>query len=425
MSQPAGANAPARSDQPAGVDDPAPREWEDETDLVALAYGPALFGLTYRFADPAVEARFWAAMLPQGRRRLVILCWVALIVSLPRLAAQLAGLLHNPLYLQALLARGGQVAVCVATLALLRRVRSPYTLERLGLFFGVTYIGARCLLLPNISSVGSAAMVVGSAALLLFGLPVRLILLAPAMLVSSALMLAIWSCGTPLPSWTARIQVGEWLAVVDLLGITAVRMMGLTLRRQFALGQALRHLATHDSLTGIANRRHHDQFLTREWRRCREEARPISLVLLDVDYFKLLNDHIGHGAGDECLRDLARLLVQCVTVPTSLVARTGGEEFTCVLPDTSPQEALKVAESISACVASAGMPHPHSPLGPHITVSLGVATAYPAQGLALRDLTALADQLVYEAKADGRACLRHQVLSPSPVRPPRVEAGSL
>ena len=363
--------------------------------------------------------------MPQGRRRLVILAWAALIVSLPRLASQFAGMLHDPGYQLTMAARAAQIAICVATLVSLRRLSSPRTLELLGVLFGASYIATHCVLLANSGSGGSAAMVVGSVALLLFGLPARLTILAPAMLVSSALMLAVWSRGTPLPSWTARIQVCEWLVVVDLLGITAVRMMGLTLRRQFALGQALRHLATHDGLTGIANRRYHDQVLTREWHRCQQEARPLSLILLDVDFFKLLNDHVGHEAGDDCLRELARLLVRCVALPASLVARAGGEEFSCVLPDTSPEEARTLAEAIAAAVASAGMPHPHSPLGPHITVSLGVATAWPTQGLTLRDLTALADRMVYEAKANGRACLRASVLSLAPAWPARVGAGSL
>jgi diguanylate cyclase (GGDEF)-like protein len=382
-------------------------------------------GLTYRFADPEVEARFWNAMMPQGRRRLGILCWAVVIMCLLRPVAELAGVLHDPGLDLTLATRGGQVAICLATLLLLRRLSSPGMLELLGGCFGLSYIATRCLLLAHSSPEGCGAMIVGSAALLLFGLPVRLARLAPAMLVGSALMLAVWSRGPLPPSWMARVQVGEWLIVVNLLGMTAVRMMGLTLRRQFALGQALRHLATHDGLTGIANRRHHDQFLTREWQRCQEEGRPISLVLLDVDFFKLLNDRVGHEAGDDCLRGLARLLVRCVAAPASLVARTGGEEFSCVLPDTTPEEALKVAEGIIACLASVGMPHPHSPLGPHITVSLGVATAYPAPGVALRDLTALADRLVYEAKADGRACLRQQVLSLATVHPPRVGAGRL
>ena len=395
---------------------------EDEADLVALAYGPAPFGLTYRFADPKVEERFWAAMMPQGRRRLMILCWVTLVACLPRLVAQLTGLLHDPGYWATLAARCGQIGVSTATLILLRRLSSPRMLELLGAAFGLIYITTRCLLLGNMAPDGTAAMVVGAVALLLFCLPARLTLLAPAMLVASALMLVFWSRGTRHPSHLGVLQVGEWLIVVNLLGMTAVRMMGLTLRRQFALGQALRHLATHDGLTGIANRRRYDQVVTQEWVRCQDAALPLSLVLLDIDFFKLLNDHIGHAAGDECLRDLARLLVSSVAMPASLVARTGGEEFTCVLPGAPPEAALKVAEQITAALALVGMPHPHSPIGPHITVSLGVATAYPVHSLTLRDLTGLADRLVYKAKADGRACLRQQVLSRAVVRQPKAEA---
>ena len=263
------------------------------------------------------------------------------------------------------------------------------------------------------NSGGSAAMILGTITLLLFGLPADIVFIAPAMIVSSALLLAIWSAATPAPNDVALLQLGEWLVVVNFVGLAIMRMMRLTLRRQFALSQALRHLATHDALTGIANRRRYDDVLARQWSRCEEEALPLSLILLDVDFFKLLNDGIGHAAGDECLRDLARLMARCVGSAGNLVARTGGEEFACVLPGASPEDATRVADCITEALNELGLPHPHSPLGPHITVSLGVATAYVAKGLTLRDLTGLADRLVYEAKADGRACVRQRVLTQS------------
>jgi diguanylate cyclase (GGDEF)-like protein len=389
---------------------PTEREEDDEADAAALAFGPAIVGLTYHFADEAVERRFGAAMANQGRRRLTALCWVALLVCLSRLAAPLLGLIAGSGSRLSLAAQLAQMAICIVVLALLRRQRSSRMLEILGALFGASYVAITCFLLPGMAEDGSVAMVIGTIALLLVALPVRLPLLAPASIVASALMLFAWGSSRPAPSRLALFQALEWLIVVNLLGLTAVRMMRLTLRRQFALTQALRHLATHDALTGIANRRRYDQFLARQWGRCRDAGQPLSLVLLDVDFFKLLNDRIGHAAGDDCLRELARLLARCVDPATSLVARTGGEEFACVLPDASAEDALELATCITTELDTLGMPHPHSPLGPHITVSLGVATAYPAQGMALRDLTALADRLVYEAKAEGRACLRAQVL---------------
>ncbi len=388
----------------------AVRDEQDEADEAALAYGPSIVGLTYHFADPAVEQRFWSAVAPQGSRRLTALCWIAMILSLSRLAAPFLGLAHDPGFDPNLPARIVQIAICVAVLGVLRRQRSPQLLEWLGAGFGISYVAIRCWLLPNMTTDGSVAMVVGTVALLFMALPVRLPLLAPASLVGSAIMLWVWSLGSPSPSRIAVLQAVEWVAVINFLGLGAVRMMRLTLRRQYALSEALRHLATHDGLTRIANRRRYDQVLAREWARCREAGQPLSLIVLDVDFFKLLNDHIGHAAGDDCLADLARLLVRCVDRPGALVARTGGEEFAVILPETLPQDARRLAECITTALAKLALPHPHSPIGPHITVSLGVATIYLGQGHTLRDLTGLADRLVYAAKADGRACLRQEVL---------------
>jgi diguanylate cyclase (GGDEF)-like protein len=107
---------------------------------------------------------------------------------------------------------------------------------------------------------------------------------------------------------------------------------------------------------------------------------------------------------------MARLLRQSVSRPGDLVARTGGEEFACLLPGSAAARARDIAERIAAAVRAQRMPHPGSPIGPHITISLGVATAWPGAGATLRDLTALADRLVYEAKNGGRDCIRQGAL---------------
>ncbi len=395
-----------------GVDGlPTGSDSQDEAEDGAITHSPAIVGLTGHFADKDVERRFAAAIAFQGRRRLVILCWVGVALSISRLLASVAGLAADPALYRSLPARLVQIGICIALLAILRRPRSPALLERLGAAFGISYIVIQCWLLPDMAGDGSIAMVIGTVALLLSGLPVRLSLLAPASIAGSAIMLFVWATQRPAPTHVALLQATEWLIVINLLGMSGLRMMRLTLRRQYALSETLRHLATHDALTAVANRRRYDHVLAREWARCREARQPLSLLLLDVDFFKLLNDHIGHAAGDDCLRELAGLLMRCVDQPAALVARTGGEEFACILPDTSPAEALQVAQCITHSLDRLGMPHPHSPIGPHITVSLGLATAWPAQGHTLGDLTGLADRLLYKAKAQGRACLRQQVIT--------------
>jgi diguanylate cyclase (GGDEF)-like protein len=390
---------------------PGRRADDSDAEEAARTFGPEIVGIFHRFADPDMEQRYRAALAPQAQLRLVSLVWVALCVTLVRIALPTLGLVQDTGASAALLIRVVQILLCLGLILAMRKQRSYTAVEAGSAFFAVTYIASRCCLLPQINTDGSLAMVVGTVPLLYFGSPLRVGLLAPIMLAGSAAMLAAWAMGHPAPSRLAVVQVIEWLVVLNLLGIVAMRMMRFSLRRLFSLSHALRHLATHDGLTGIANRRHYDQVLDREWSRCRLEGCDISLVLIDVDFFKLLNDGVGHEAGDDCLRDIARLLEHCVREPGSLVARTGGEEFACLLPGLGEVPARAVANRITAALRDQCMPHPDSPIGPHITISLGVATARPAEGFTMRDLTGLADRLMYSAKSDGRDCIRQQRLS--------------
>jgi diguanylate cyclase (GGDEF)-like protein len=392
------------------MDQAAAREPDEESDATDRFHGPEIVGLMHRFADPDMERRFLAAMAPQSRRRLASLAWVCLVVSLFRLAAPILGIIPPLAARPDLWVRIMPALVCAATLLVLARRPRPPLLEVTAFVFAVLYLAATCALIGWPPSDGSAAMIVGTVALLYFGTPVRITCLAPIMVAGSICQLMVWAAGQPSPSRLALAQVAEWLGVVNLLGVVAMRLMRYTLRRQWSLSFALRHLATHDGLTGIANRRHYDDMLAREWRRCRRDGVDISLILMDVDFFKLLNDGVGHEAGDDCLRELASVLVQCVQRPGDLVARTGGEEFACVLPGTGAEDARLLAERIAAAVRAQGMPHPGSPLGPHITISLGVATARPSGGHTARDLASLADELVYAAKSGGRDCIRQKVL---------------
>ena len=173
----------------------------------------------------------------------------------------------------------------------------------------------------------------------------------------------------------------------------------LLLKRQADL---LRALSFIDGLTGIANRRRFDEVLLREWRRCARSHLPLSLIMLDVDHFKAYNDHYGHQAGDECLRSVATLLDEQMKRPGDLVARYGGEEFICLLPETDVDGATSVAERLREAVVGQQLPHALSPVGGHVTISLGVASAMPLGEAPPDGLTQLADRLLYEAKRAGR-----------------------
>ena len=173
----------------------------------------------------------------------------------------------------------------------------------------------------------------------------------------------------------------------------------ILLKRQ---ADTLRQLSFLDGLTGIANRRRFDEVLAREWRRCGRSRLPLSAVMIDVDRFKAYNDLCGHHAGDVCLRTIARVLAEQVRRPADLVARYGGEEFVCLLPETDPAGAARVAETLRAAVEGEGILHPDSPAGPHVTVSLGHATLVPDGDCPPGRLLALADEHLYAAKKAGR-----------------------
>ncbi|PSR17718.1 hypothetical protein C8255_11075, partial [filamentous cyanobacterium CCP3] len=166
--------------------------------------------------------------------------------------------------------------------------------------------------------------------------------------------------------------------------------------------QELQRLTLIDGLTGIANRRHFDQYLEQEWQRAVRERLPLSLILLDVDYFKCYNDHFGHQEGDACLRQIAQTARQTTHRATDLAARYGGEEFAVILPNTDRDGALYLAESLRAAVKALHLPHPKSTVTPWVTISLGVATCYPSAKLNPINLLTTVDGLLYQAKQQGR-----------------------
>jgi diguanylate cyclase (GGDEF)-like protein len=164
----------------------------------------------------------------------------------------------------------------------------------------------------------------------------------------------------------------------------------------------LENLSATDGLTGIPNRRRFDEFLDCEWRRTMRSQLPLSLIMLDLDFFKAYNDHYGHLAGDDCLRQVAEALAGGVRRPADLVARYGGEEFVCVLPETEMSGARQVAQQLWEKVGALQIPHAYSSVSEHVTISAGVATLTPAVGQKLTDIIARADAQLYVAKRSGR-----------------------
>jgi diguanylate cyclase (GGDEF)-like protein len=165
---------------------------------------------------------------------------------------------------------------------------------------------------------------------------------------------------------------------------------------------ALSQMARLDGLTGLSNRRTFDDMLDREWRRLARVGQHLSIIMFDVDHFKLYNDTYGHGAGDICLKKVAQCAVNALQRPADMVARYGGEEFVAVLPDTMMVGAAAVAEAIRENVAAENIPHERSPTAKHVTVSLGHVSVVPKAGRPATELVAAADRALYAAKGSGR-----------------------
>ena len=157
--------------------------------------------------------------------------------------------------------------------------------------------------------------------------------------------------------------------------------------------ETLHRISTQDGLTGVANRRHFDDTLSLEWRRAARSGMPVSLLMLDIDFFKRFNDAHGHQAGDEVLRRVAQVLSDTVHRAADVVARYGGEEFVVLLPETAEEHAREIAESLRAHIEKLGT----------VTASLGVATQVPTRDASnAEELVKRADEALYEAKRLGR-----------------------
>ncbi len=160
-------------------------------------------------------------------------------------------------------------------------------------------------------------------------------------------------------------------------------------------------LSATDGLTGIANRRMYDELALREWRRCERMRKPFSLVMVDVDHFKLFNDKYGHQTGDECLKKVAEQVGRVAPRATDLAARYGGEEFVLVLGETDADGAKWIANRLRVQVSELNIPH-YASQSRHVTISCGVASVMPNDKVALEVLLKSADHALYQAKKTGR-----------------------
>jgi diguanylate cyclase (GGDEF)-like protein len=207
-----------------------------------------------------------------------------------------------------------------------------------------------------------------------------------------------------LESTSADFFTPEVCATFDAIALQiagAVHLARVVAELEVA-NRKLERLSMSDGLTGIANRRCFDQQLEEQWQRRLRDGQPLALLLVDVDFFKALNDACGHVLGDDCLRAVASLCAEVGDAARALVARYGGEEFVLLLPGTDLQGAQRLAEQLCRRVEALAIAHPASPIGPHVTISVGVGAVVADDSRSSRALVVAADHALYAAKAGGR-----------------------
>lgn len=202
-----------------------------------------------------------------------------------------------------------------------------------------------------------------------------------------------------------RNAAGETEALIGFMFDISERKK--TEERLLALQKQLEEYSYKDGLTGINNRRMFDSVLEVEWASAQRTRRPLSLVMLDIDYFKQFNDHYGHIEGDDCLRLVAQTLAHAAVRPRDCVARFGGEEFALILPETDGESAKRIAERCRRLIGQLRIPHEQSRVAQLLTLSLGVGTIVPAAGDTPQAFLAGVDRLLYQAKREGRDRLLH------------------
>ncbi|MGD8484384.1 MAG: diguanylate cyclase, partial [Thioalkalispiraceae bacterium] len=196
------------------------------------------------------------------------------------------------------------------------------------------------------------------------------------------------------------------LAALFMIYIILMYLSAIKFHNRLAKSLQIRfeneQLADMDELTGLYNRRSMDKYLASEWNRHYRSQKPLSLLFIDIDFFKQYNDTHGHAGGDQCLVEVSQLLKNNVQRSSDMVARFGGEEFAVILPETGEADAMQVAEKIHSGLTQLQIPHESSPVAAHVTMSVGVATMVPEQTDNSNLLLKMADEALYQAKNTGR-----------------------
>lgn len=359
---------------------------------------------TARLVDPQCEHDYRLQRFTDDRRRALLLMALVAAAGVLNLLVELQTFRSGTSTFAGMIPPVASICLPLIGLFVIMRIRSPRVLETLMI------VSASVGTVTRLSMLTLHPGMIGMWSTMMVGIIFVIYLYLPIDFVASVATAAGFS--VIAPTWW-HLSQGDllapevfyrgliWIGLANALGFIAANCLQRSLRTQYAQSLVLQELLSTDAMTGIANRRRFDDALEREWRRCARAGTPLSLLMIDVDHFKAYNDYCGHPQGDACLRQVARLLLDSVGRPGDLVARYGGEEFVCLLPSIGNAGALAVATKVAAALRNADIAHPRSPLGPRLTISIGVATANDLTVKA-KTLVAFADKLLYAAKAAGR-----------------------
>ena len=352
-----------------------------------------------RFA-PALEAQYLRARLLESRTLIRVVSVFPVALTLARLAERGYERLWNTGFLIAF-------ALILAGSIALAAIAWSSRFERL-------YPKWARLIVPLRNSI-VAAQIAGAAAhgqpevlmllpitligpFFFLGLPLRTALVCCAVTVATHIVFAtLFGLPRPVALRSDALLLGSVAACV-----IAVWNLERTSRRSFLEGKLIAELAQRDALTGTKNRRVFDAHLDDLWQQAIDTRHGIAILLIDVDYFKAYNDHYGHQAGDESLRQVARAVQKLVCRPLDILTRYGGEEFAAILYDVDESQARELADQIRRAVADLCIEHRASRTWSRITISVGVAAIQPTADRTPRGVLQLADQALYAAKVRGR-----------------------
>ncbi|MBW2466366.1 MAG: diguanylate cyclase [Deltaproteobacteria bacterium] len=200
----------------------------------------------------------------------------------------------------------------------------------------------------------------------------------------------------------ARIRYHSKAYINQLERDEAFRALEESRAKLAEANRTLQKLSSLDGLTGIANRRSFDEVLNKEWNRSIRSGKPLGLIMLDIDFFKLYNDYYGHQGGDDCLKKVASGLSSAIHRDSDFLARYGGEEFSAILPATDINGAVNVAEEMRLAIKDLKIEHARSKVADIVSISIGVSAVVPPRDTNPEILIAAADQALYKAKETGR-----------------------